>query len=165
MTSKHSSTPLGEPGRLIINVLLRTPQTARESIAIFVYLSDSARIASAMPGTSSVDHGTRSLGRVVTRGKARSASRYYQVDLFVFRENVERVSQVFEIVRDDQLSRYLSTCIDQEFRKAVAGRVSLRGPSVTDGYYKCSHRYKNVTPLWLRSFPGHAFDGCRSRST
>src|ERR1051325_5827160 len=49
ITTKLSFTAFGEPGRLIINVPERTPETPRESIAIGVDFSDSARIASAIP--------------------------------------------------------------------------------------------------------------------
>ena len=42
----------GEPGRFIIIDLFRIPETPLESIACGVYLSDSARIASEIPGIS-----------------------------------------------------------------------------------------------------------------
>ena len=51
-TPKVSATPLGLPGRVMINVLPRTPVTERLSIAIGVNFKVSARIASAKPGTS-----------------------------------------------------------------------------------------------------------------
>lgn len=52
MTSKHSSTPFGEPGRLIISVVPRMPQTPRESIANGCNVAVSRRIVSDNPGAS-----------------------------------------------------------------------------------------------------------------
>lgn len=50
-TSIFSMQARGLPGRLIISVLPRITEAAREIIACMVILRDSARIASAMPGT------------------------------------------------------------------------------------------------------------------
>ena len=52
MTAKLSRTPLGEPGRLMIKVPERMPQTPREIMAMGVCLRVSMRIASLRPGAA-----------------------------------------------------------------------------------------------------------------
>ena len=52
IASSDSAAPFGEPGMLTISVRPRTPTTARLSAANGVFARPSARIASAMPGTS-----------------------------------------------------------------------------------------------------------------
>ena len=49
--ARHSRTPFTLPGKLIINVPPRIPETARESAAFGVILRLSMRIRSAIPGT------------------------------------------------------------------------------------------------------------------
>ena len=94
MTSKHSRTPFGEPGRLIIKVLLRIPQTPRESIANGVFFIVSKRIASANPLCFFFDHGARRFGRVVARRKTRAARRDDQIYVFAFGQ-IKSVSRKF----------------------------------------------------------------------
>lgn len=67
MTSKHSSTPFGLPGKLMMSVWFRTPTTCREVIANGVFSNVRMRMASAIPGmvrwmTSLVASGVTSRG-------------------------------------------------------------------------------------------------------
>ena len=67
-TSMLSIQAFGLPGRLIISVLPRMTDCARESIACLVNCIEAARTASAMPGTSRVATASVASG-VVSRGE------------------------------------------------------------------------------------------------
>ena len=67
MTARFSRTARGLPGRFMISVVFRIPHTAREIMALGVFLRLSALMASDMPGknlsrTAIVASGVTSLG-------------------------------------------------------------------------------------------------------
>ncbi len=67
MAARHSSAPLGEPGRLTTSARPRTPAMPRESGAMGL----ERRIASARPGAGPVDHLCRPLRGQVPRDRSR----------------------------------------------------------------------------------------------
>ena len=79
MTSRHSATPLGLPGRVTISVRPRIPATDRLIMAIGVFSRVRARMVSARPGTLPVDNGEAGLGSHVGGRHAGAAGGHDEV--------------------------------------------------------------------------------------
>jgi hypothetical protein len=74
--ARHSRTPFTLPGKLIINVPPRIPETARESAAFGVILRLSMRIRSAIPGTF-LSITARVASGVTSRGDSPAKAGFY----------------------------------------------------------------------------------------
>lgn len=132
-TSMLSMQAFGLPGRLIISVLPRMTDCARESIACLVNCIEAARTASAMPGASRVATASVASRRRIARGESGAARGQDQIQLTLVCQTNQLCFQCRLLVRqqnllDDLIAAFLKTPDDcgSAFVLAFTARALIR---------------------------------------